>query len=46
VAASQGKKKSGCGCASTDRNGLLEGALLVGASLFLARRRRRPRGDA
>jgi MYXO-CTERM domain-containing protein len=37
------KKKSGCGCASTDRNGVLLGALLVGASL-LTQRRRRPRG--
>jgi hypothetical protein len=37
------KKRSGCGCASTDRNGLVGGALLVGASLLL-RRRRRPRG--
>ena len=39
----QTKKKSGCGCASTDRNGVLSGALLVGASLLL-RRRRRSRG--
>jgi hypothetical protein len=37
------KKKSGCGCAATDRNGVLAGALLVGASLLI-RRRRRPRG--
>jgi hypothetical protein len=35
------KKKSGCGCASTDRNGELGGALLVGASLLIGRRRRR-----
>ncbi|CAN5897552.1 hypothetical protein BH11MYX3_BH11MYX3_12520 [soil metagenome] len=35
-------KKSGCGCQTTDRNGLLGGALWVGASLFLRRRRRRP----
>ncbi len=33
------KKKSGCGCATTDRNGAAGGALLVGA-LVLARRRR------
>ena len=39
------KKKSGCGCATSDRNGLLGGALLVGASLLVRkRRRRRPRG--
>ncbi|MDQ3341141.1 MAG: DUF2330 domain-containing protein [Myxococcota bacterium] len=37
------KKKSGCGCATNDRNGVLLGALLVGASL-LFQRRRRPRG--
>ena len=37
------KKKSGCGCATEDRNDVLGGALLVGASLLL-RRRRRPRG--
>jgi MYXO-CTERM domain-containing protein len=36
----ESKKKSGCGCQATDRNGLLGGALLVGASLFLRRRRR------
>jgi len=36
----QGKKKSGCGCASTDRNGLLGGALLVGTSMLVRRRRR------
>ncbi len=42
VADASGKKKSGCGCASTDRNGLLGGALLVGASM-LARRRRKAR---
>ena len=42
-AAAPGKKKSGCGCASSDRNGLLSTALLVGASLLL-RRRRRSRG--
>jgi len=34
-------KKTGCGCASTDRNGELGGALLVGASLLIGRRRRR-----
>jgi uncharacterized protein (TIGR03382 family) len=38
------KKKSGCGCATTDRNGVLGTALLVGVSLLLQRRRRRPRG--
>ena len=38
------KKKSGCGCQATDRNGLLGGALLVGASLVIRRRRRRPSG--
>ncbi len=37
------KKKSGCGCATSDRNDVVGGALLVGASLLL-RRRRRPRG--
>jgi hypothetical protein len=36
------KKKSGCGCAAMERNDVLGGALLVGASL-LFRRRRRPR---
>ncbi|MBL0216411.1 MAG: DUF2330 domain-containing protein [Myxococcales bacterium] len=40
------KKKSGCGCQATDRNGLLGGALLVGASGLIARRRRRPRRGA
>jgi hypothetical protein len=35
------KKKTGCGCQMTERNDLLGGALLVGASL-LFRRRRRP----
>jgi hypothetical protein len=40
----EGKKKSGgCGCAATDRNGVVGAALLVGASLLI-RRRRRPRG--
>ena len=33
------KKKSGCGCQTTGRNGFLGGALLVGASLLLRRRR-------
>jgi len=37
------QKKSGCGCQTTDRNGQLVGALLVGASLLIMRRRRRPR---
>ncbi len=37
--------KRGCGCQATDRDGLLGGALLVGASLLL-RRRRRPHLDA
>jgi len=36
-------KKSGCGCQSTDPSGVLVGAVLVGASL-LVRRRRRSRG--
>ena len=40
------KNKSGCGCQATDRNGLLGGALLVGASGLFARRRRRPRRGA
>jgi len=35
--------RSGCGCATTGRNDVLGGALLLGASL-LVRRRRRPRG--
>jgi hypothetical protein len=39
----QPKTKSGCGCATSERNDVLGGALLVGASL-LVRRRRRPRG--
>jgi len=38
------QKKSGCGCQTTDRNGQLVGALLVGACMFVMRRRRRPRG--
>ena len=37
------KKKSGCGCQATDRNGPLIGALLVGVSMVIMRRRRRPR---
>jgi hypothetical protein len=35
--------RTGCGCATTGRNDVLGGALLIGASL-LFRRRRRPRG--
>ena len=35
--------KSGCGCQSTDRNELLGGALLVGASLFRRRRKGKQR---
>jgi MYXO-CTERM domain-containing protein len=38
--ATTAKNKSGCGCQATDRNGLLGGALLVGASLLIRRRRR------
>ncbi len=33
-------KKTGCGCQTTDRNDVLGGALLVGASLLVRRRRR------
>ncbi|TMQ05186.1 MAG: DUF2330 domain-containing protein [Deltaproteobacteria bacterium] len=35
-------KRSGCGCTTTGRNDVLGGALLIGAWLFV--RRRRPRG--
>ena len=40
VSATQPKKKSGCGCQSTERNGSIATALLVGAALVLRRRRR------
>jgi hypothetical protein len=41
--AANGKKRAGCGCGTGDRNDGLLGALLVGASMLFARRRR-PRG--
>ena len=43
MVAGRAKNKGGCGCATTDRNDVLGGALVVGAILF-QRRRRRPRG--
>ncbi|MBA3464856.1 MAG: DUF2330 domain-containing protein [Deltaproteobacteria bacterium] len=40
VSSTEAKKKSGCGCAASDRNGSIATALLVGAALVLRRRRR------
>ena len=40
VSATRSQKKSGCGCQATDRNDVLAGALLFGASLLFRRRRR------
>jgi hypothetical protein len=41
--ADEKRKAGGCGCQTNERNDVLGGALLVGAILFV-RRRRRPRG--
>jgi MYXO-CTERM domain-containing protein len=40
VSSTESKKKTGCGCQASDRNGWLGGALLVGAALVLRRRRK------